>query len=601
MKMKKLFAIAALLLGSTSAFAAPVYSQDYTYQGLVYELYIDGSVYTATVKSIADDDTYKVKTTWEIPATFKALKANGANDDCKDQTFTVTSIGASAFANNSNITTIAFTKADNITSIGAAAFSKTNITSLDLSGTKIADLEELFEKVNTKVTEIKLPATLATIKPNAFEGLSVLTSIAFSNTETAIEINTEAFKNTMALTTLEFPNVQITLKDGSFDGSYFTTLTFNGKVIAKTGAFESDNLTAITFKGDVTAEEASFKSAKLATYNFNANLSAAGNIAAAAFSRVGTQTITVNYKPNDEGLVLGFAQTAFGIEGNDSKWATFKTTEAYGLKVTAATTADPAGLGWTTTGAKYGVKVDYTATTPDPTTITVTNKEGSSASYYYGTWYSTGKHIKIAKKQTDAGNVMVYGAYVDNPSDGSTAILMDQLMLIGGYYYIPKNTPVIVKASKKAPVVYTEDGNAAEDVGTANSTKKNGANAVNKIQPNGVDEVFAKDIITDAGANKKVYFLAPIAQYGFLWSEFNDNTIVAPGVAGGFWVVSTPVAAGGRLSVIWLDGSEEDQVTAIKAVKTAAEKGAIYNLAGQKVNASYKGVVIKDGKKYIQK
>ena len=27
----------------------------------------------------------------------------------------------------------------------------------------------------------------------------------------------------------------------------------------------------------------------------------------------------------------------------------------------------------------------------------------------------------------------------------------------------------------------------------------------------------------------------------------------------------------------------------------------VYNLAGQKVNASYKGVVIKDGKKYIQK
>jgi len=55
--------------------------------------------------------------------------------------------------------------------------------------------------------------------------------------------------------------------------------------------------------------------------------------------------------------------------------------------------------------------------------------------------------------------------------------------------------------------------------------------------------------------------------------------------------------------VIWLDGSEEDQgVTAIQSVKKAnADKGAIYNLAGQKINASYKGVVIKDGKKFIQK
>ena len=42
--------------------------------------------------------------------------------------------------------------------------------------------------------------------------------------------------------------------------------------------------------------------------------------------------------------------------------------------------------------------------------------------------------------------------------------------------------------------------------------------------------------------------------------------------------------------------------TAIKTVKTGKKfEGAIYNLAGQKVNASYKGVVIKEGKKYIQK
>ena len=43
--------------------------------------------------------------------------------------------------------------------------------------------------------------------------------------------------------------------------------------------------------------------------------------------------------------------------------------------------------------------------------------------------------------------------------------------------------------------------------------------------------------------------------------------------------------------------------TAIQGAKvvTVAGNGAIYNLAGQKVNASYKGIVIKDGKKYIQK
>ena len=49
------------------------------------------------------------------------------------------------------------------------------------------------------------------------------------------------------------------------------------------------------------------------------------------------------------------------------------------------------------------------------------------------------------------------------------------------------------------------------------------------------------------------------------------------------------------IQVIDLDGTD-----AIKSVKAAKEDGAIYNLAGQKVSASYKGVVIKNGKKYIQ-
>ena len=51
-----------------------------------------------------------------------------------------------------------------------------------------------------------------------------------------------------------------------------------------------------------------------------------------------------------------------------------------------------------------------------------------------------------------------------------------------------------------------------------------------------------------------------------------------------------------NVQVIDLEGAD-----AIKSVKAAKADGAIYNLAGQKVNASYKGVVIKDGKKYLQK
>ena len=41
--------------------------------------------------------------------------------------------------------------------------------------------------------------------------------------------------------------------------------------------------------------------------------------------------------------------------------------------------------------------------------------------------------------------------------------------------------------------------------------------------------------------------------------------------------------------------------TGIQSAKAAAIDGAIYNLAGQKENASYKGVVIQNGKKFLQK
>ena len=42
-----------------------------------------------------------------------------------------------------------------------------------------------------------------------------------------------------------------------------------------------------------------------------------------------------------------------------------------------------------------------------------------------------------------------------------------------------------------------------------------------------------------------------------------------------------------------------DDKTAVKAVKATNDDGAIYNLAGQKVDASYKGIVIQNSKKRI--
>jgi hypothetical protein len=46
----------------------------------------------------------------------------------------------------------------------------------------------------------------------------------------------------------------------------------------------------------------------------------------------------------------------------------------------------------------------------------------------------------------------------------------------------------------------------------------------------------------------------------------------------------------------------EETLAGIKTVKTVKTgNGLIYNLAGQRVDASYKGLVIKNGQKMIQK
>ena len=50
-----------------------------------------------------------------------------------------------------------------------------------------------------------------------------------------------------------------------------------------------------------------------------------------------------------------------------------------------------------------------------------------------------------------------------------------------------------------------------------------------------------------------------------------------------------------------LGSGVRDDKTAVNAVKTTNADGAIYNLAGQKVDASYKGIVIQNGKKRIMK
>lgn len=78
---------------------------------------------------------------------------------------------------------------------------------------------------------------------------------------------------------------------------------------------------------------------------------------------------------------------------------------------------------------------------------------------------------------------------------------------------------------------------------------------------------------------------------GTIVSNLSDWSIVftLPDVMGGTTVLLTPV------------GATDDSTEGISAVEADTESSTVYSILGAKVNDSYKGIVIKNGKKLLQK
>ena len=90
---------------------------------------------------------------------------------------------------------------------------------------------------------------------------------------------------------------------------------------------------------------------------------------------------------------------------------------------------------------------------------------------------------------------------------------------------------------------------------------------------------------------------------GTQWIVKNDGIHASVVKANGtkispFRAYFTGIPEGASAKLNFIDG----EATGINGVNAeAAADGAIYNLAGQKVSAAYKGIVIKNGKKYLMK
>ena len=209
------------------------------------------------------------------------------------------------------------------------------------------------------------------------------------------------------------------------------------------------------------------------------------------------------------------------------------------------------------------ITVTYKKKTPAPTSVSVTIGKTGYATLYYSSLALT----------VPAG---VKG-YTCSLAGGS--FKMEEVFTEGKI--IPAGTGVLLNGN---PGIYTF--NVSSEAGTFGADN-------NWLK--GSDE----EAMTEGG--ERYYMLSLDANstagsVGFYWGAPNGGAFtngahkaylcVKPGVAG----AKTCYRFDGQTTAI--DGTRADKPT--------TADGAVYNLAGQRVDRSYKGVVIKNGKKYIQ-
>ncbi|MBS5896377.1 MAG: hypothetical protein KIC64_11215 [Prevotella buccae] len=227
-------------------------------------------------------------------------------------------------------------------------------------------------------------------------------------------------------------------------------------------------------------------------------------------------------------------------------------------------TGDQKKISFSATGAQYinTIMVTYKKKTPAPTSVSVTIGETGYATLYYS---------KLALT-VPAG---VKG-YTCSLAGGS--FNMDEAFAEG--QTIPAGTGVLLKAETGTYTfkVSSETGSAVADNWLKGSDEKATTEGGERYY------MLSLDAKNTAGS------------VGFYWGADNGEAFtngahkaylcVKPGVAG----AKTCYRFDGQTTAI--DGTRADKPT--------TADGAVYNLAGQRVDRSYKGVVIKNGKKYIQ-
>ena len=210
-------------------------------------------------------------------------------------------------------------------------------------------------------------------------------------------------------------------------------------------------------------------------------------------------------------------------------------------------------------------------------TVTTVADKGTSGKFFAKLCPT--KDVAISKDDAD-----VFSIYMD-----MGIAYFSKLRVRSGMFVIKAGEPVIVKTSEAKTIT----------LGTSDKPSSTFFSDVICLSADKAVADYRKE--NSVKDDEFIYMLTNKAENGgFGFTKFTGTTMKA----GNFYIISTIAPpASGRLETVWLDEDGnvlEDNTTGIQNVKKTVNKDVIYSLAGQKVDASYKGIVIKNGKKFVQ-
>ncbi|WP_223926646.1 hypothetical protein [Prevotella lacticifex] len=282
--------------------------------------------------------------------------------------------------------------------------------------------------------------------------------------------------------------------------------------------------------------------------------------------RVNTKDVLA-FKTSTAGTItVTFCNTG----GNGDRYLTVNGTKTSYSEATgkADVTTDPISVeaGDVTIGGDNSIKIKKIVFEPAVSELSIVVKEGYSN---YATFYST------------KGYTLPEGlaAYTISGIDDNNKVVYGNTYNAGDA--VPAKTAVLVKATAAGTYTASVNADAAEFSGTNLLNGSETSTAVNEAG-------YMYYVLTNDANN---------ANTGFYWQKGTDGTSVTT-VAGRAYLKVTKAQAAKGFSF-------PDETTGISAVSTSAnslnDNAEMYNLAGQRVTKAYKGVVIQNGKKFINK